>query len=156
MRRSFTPMLRFLVVFALCPCLAAMVGCGGGGLSGPSGAVSGKVTYNGSPVPAGCTITFVHDETSQPASGVIAADGTYTLNMQGESKVVAGAYKISISPPTAEVDVTDEAYAAQMTGEASAPAEAPFPDKYFLPATSGLTFTVAEGANTHDIVLTDD
>ncbi len=44
-----------------------------------------------------------------------------------------------------------------MQGGAEAPAAEPppFPAEYASATDSGLTFTVAEGANTHDIPLTD-
>ena len=157
MQRSFTPVSRFLVVLALCPCLAAMVGCDTGGLSGPTGAVSGKVTYNGDPVPAGSMVNFVHDETSMAATGATGADGSYTLQMQGEGEVLAGAYQISVSPP-AQAEEDPEAYAAMMTGgDAAAEQPAgPFPQKYQAAASSGETFTVKEGPNTYNLDMNDD
>ena len=160
MKGSLTPAPRLFVVLALCPCLAAFVGCSGSGLSGPTGTVSGKVTYNGNPVPAGCTVTFVHDETSLAAAGQTGADGSYTLQMQGGGDVPAGAYKISVGPPAAAGGAgpdNPEAYAASMEsgGDASADTGTPFPDKYLLPGTSGLTFTVKEGPNSYDVEMTD-
>ena len=82
-----------------------LTGCGNAGLSGPTGTVSGKVTYNGEPVPAGCSVTFMHQETSTPASGITSADGSYSLTMRGESEALAGDYKVSVSPPTSNEQV---------------------------------------------------
>ena len=156
MQRSFISMSRFLVVFALCPCMAALVGCGDGA-SGPTGTVSGKVTYKASPVPEGCVVAFVHEETSKAATAQIGADGSYTLKMLGKAEVPTGAYKISVSPPadTAEPGPDDpEAYAALMEGGASAP-QAAFPAKYLTSESSGLAFTVEEGPNTFNVEMTD-
>ena len=160
MQRSFPSISRFLVVLALCPCLAAIVGCGDG-VSGPTGTVSGKVTYNGSPVPAGCTITFVHEETSVAATGKTGADGSYSLTMRGQERVSVGAYKISVSPPAegAQPGPEDpEAYKAVMQagGGDQAESKPAFPDKYLTTSTSGLTFTVEEGSNTYDLDMKDD
>jgi hypothetical protein len=100
---------------------------------------------------------FMHEATSQPAIGTIGADGSYSLKMQGSADVLAGAYKISVAPPTeASPDETDlDAYAAMMEGGGDAPSVT-IPDKYFSPDTSGLTFDVKEGANTHNIELVDE
>ncbi|MFH1921436.1 MAG: carboxypeptidase-like regulatory domain-containing protein [Planctomycetota bacterium] len=160
MQRSFTSMSRFLVVLALCPCLAAMVGCRDG-VSGPTGTVSGKVTYNESPAPAGCTVTFVHDKTSMAATGQTGADGSYSLQMRGEGKVPVGAYQITVSPPAGDAQPGSEdpeAYRAVMEGGGGGQAESKpaFPDKYLTATTSELTFTVKEGPNTFDVEMTDD
>ena len=137
-----------------------MVGCETGGLSGPTGTVSGKITYNGAPVPAGSTVNFTHDETSMAATGVTGADGSFTLQMQGEGEVLAGSYKILVSPPVQPQAGPEnpEAYEAMMTGGDAAAAEqptGPFPQKYQATATSGETFTVKEGPNTYDLDMTD-
>ena len=133
-------------------------GCGGSSLpAGPKGTVSGKVTYNGDPVPEKSSVSFMHAATSQTATSTVAAGGTYTLRMQGGTQVLAGDYQISVAPPAAaSVDDSDmDAYAEMMEGGGSAAPPTAFPDKYNSFETSGLTFTVAEGANTHDIDLTD-
>lgn len=143
---------------ALVSLLLVFSGCNKSSLSGPTGTVTGKVTYNGEPVPAGCSVVFMHQETSTPASGVTSADGTYSLSMRGEPKALVGEYKVSVSPPTSsdQVDESSAGYEAAMTGEEAAQAPtAPFPDKYLLPETSGLTFTVNEGPNTFDVEMKD-
>jgi hypothetical protein len=163
MRSFSTSTRRFLVAFALGSSLTALAGCGDSSVpAGPTGTVAGKVTCNGKPVPAGCTVMFVHQEKSLPASGLTAADGSYTLLARGQPKVSAGAHKISVSPPVqdaaAGVSSADpEAYKAVMTGKKAAPAEqkGPFPKKYLSADTSGLTFTVKEGSNTCDLDLNE-
>ena len=120
------------------------------------GKVQGKVTYKGTAVPVGSTVNFVHGETALPASGVTAADGTYTLRMRGGPRRSAGKYLISVIPPptqtaTAETDMA--AYKAMMEGGAGAAkaTTGPFPAKYQAAETSGLTFEVKEGPNTFDL-----
>ena len=57
MRSPVTLAISLLLLAALGLSLPIIAGCdGGSGLpSGPTGSVAGKVTYNGSPVPAGST-----------------------------------------------------------------------------------------------------
>lgn len=138
-------------------CLAALAGCDSS--VGPSGTVEGKVTYNGAPVPAGTTVVFMHQEKSLPASALTDAEGHYSLLMKGTTDVLVGPYAVSVAPaPTGtEVDSNDRAaYEAAMMGKAPPiEAKAPFPAKYQAPATSALSYTVAEGANTYNIDMTD-
>lgn len=158
MRRFVVSTWKIRALCALVPLLLALAGCGGGGLAGPTGTVTGKVTHNGQPVPAGCSVTFIHQETSTPASGLISADGSYALTMRGEKRVLAGEYKVSVSPPASneQVDENSEGYEATMTGGGAATTvTVPFPDKYLLAETSGLTFTVKEGSNTFDVKMDD-
>ena len=159
MQRSLTSISRFLVVLALCSCLVTLVGCDGA--SGPSGTVSGKVTYNDSPVAAGCRVTFAHDETSKAATGEVGGDGSYSLKMAGESGIPVGSYKITVSPPAVAGPSPDdpEAYAAAMEKPDGAAEETDgkpsFPDKYLMATTTDLTFTVKEGDNTANLEMKD-
>jgi hypothetical protein len=119
------------------------------------------VTLNGKAVPAGCTVVFIHQEKTIPASGATGADGAYSV-----SNAIVGANKISISPPAkagaAPASASNpEAYKAMMMAKGTAGEKGgtgekpPFPAKYQSPETSGLTFTVKEGPNTFDIDLKD-
>ena len=162
MRYFTTSIWKCLVVLALSPCLLALVGCDSSGSAGRTGAVKGKVTYNAQALPAGCTIVFVHEEKAIPASTAIAADGSYTLLMNGKPEIPVGTYKISVSPPAkdaaAAADPSNpEAYKAVMMGKKAAPGEqkGPFPQKYLSAETSKLTFTVKEGSNTYDLDMKD-
>jgi hypothetical protein len=146
-----------------------LIGCPGS-TSKPLGKlvpVKGKVTYNGKPAPAGCTITFLHSERNLPASGEIAADGTYTLLFNGKPAVPMGAYKVSVTSPAAaaaeaaSANPSDpEAYKAMMmkqgisqgSGQATV---ATIPKKYATPEASGVTFTVIEGQTTYDLDMKD-
>jgi hypothetical protein len=111
--------------------------------------VSGKVTYNGKPVPNG-TVMFVPDQ-GPPATGEIAKDGSYRLSTYtdgGGDGAVLGNHKISI---TALQD-TSGALPEQRSGTP----KAIVPRKYLSHETSGLTAEVRAGDNTIDLPLTDE
>jgi hypothetical protein len=148
-----------IAVFLLLAGTVFLPGCGGSGLPGPTGTVTGKVTYNGNAIPAGSTITFMHEETSLPAVGEISADGSYSLKMRGGDEILAGKYKISVVPAATGVadENTDmEAYKAMMEGGGTAATPEPFPKKYQSAETSGETFEVKEGeSNTYDLDMKD-
>ena len=77
-----------------------IAGCGGAetGFDGPTGTVTGKVTFKGKPLPEGSTVMFKHEETGQIASGTLStADGSFRLRWRGSYDVLAGAYKIAVS-----------------------------------------------------------
>src|SRR4051794_9371353 len=67
--------------------------CGSSGLS----SVSGKVTYQGKPVPLG-TITFIPNTPgARNATGVIGSDGSYRLQTENPGDGAApGDYKVTI------------------------------------------------------------
>jgi hypothetical protein len=99
---------------------------------------------------------FLHSETSLGATAVTASDGSYSLQLMDSNEIPVGEYQISIGPPEQqEVDTSnEEAYAAAMMGgEESAEETTSIPEKYQSTEESGLTFTVQEGSNTHDIDL---
>lgn len=81
-------------------------GCGG---NAPLQPVSGKVTYQGAPVPGG-TIVFTPDANrgghGDIAVGKILTDGTYSLNTNDTPGVAPGPYRVTVasfvaSPPVA-------------------------------------------------------
>jgi hypothetical protein len=120
------------------------------------GSVKGKVTIDGSTLPAGCTVSFIHKEKSFPAKADIAADGTYTLLFNGRPQIPTGTWEVAVLPPKAEsgpaADPSNpEAYKAMMMskGPISGPAtKIIVPAKYLDAAKSGLTCTVIEGQET--------
>src|SRR6056297_2626609 len=152
-------LLRFGFMGVACSVVVlAMVGCGSDSSfpEGPTGTLSGTVTLDDMPVPAGTSVTFIHTKTSQPATAVVEQDGTYTAKMHGQPKVLAGEYQVTLAD-TAEPTPTPEEMAAQMeaayTGEAEDKPTGVVPAKYNLPETSGLTAVVAEGPNTFGITM---
>lgn len=130
-------------------------GCGGGGLpEGASGTVGGKVTYNGQPVPTGCVVSFIGPK-GITGSGATDSGGTYRISMRDGDKVLAGSYKVSVSPPQAAPLSDEEAMKASMEGKPTVKEVKEVPEKYRSPESSPLTFEVKAGANTFDIDMTD-
>ncbi len=139
---------RIALLSLLC---SVAVGCGS---SGPeTSPVSGKVTYkDGSPVPGG-TIVFSKDN-MEVTGAIKPEDGTYTLTTAKEGDgAPPGDYQVYFRQP-------NEASGGEPAGDGTAlPGEAPlgepakiiekklFPQKYLAADTSGLTYTVKDGAN---------
>ena len=159
---------RFSFVFALSVGLSVLLGCKGSSPKsyGPTVPVQGKVTYNSKTLPAGCTITFFHQEGNFPASGTIGADGTYTLTFNGKPGAPTGTYKVAVTPPagtqaeTVAMDPSNpEAYRAAMASKnpakGAAQSKPAFPGKYMAAETSKVTFTVVEGQTTYDLDMKD-
>ena len=133
-----------------------IAGCGGGGgdgYSGPRGQVSGKVTFEGKPIPEGSTVLFQASVkgASYTATGAIKAGGEYELKYADGAMLPAVAYQIQIQPPSsgAASASSDPAGLAKISTEAPPP---PFPAKYSLTAKE-LSFTVKEGKNSADFEL---
>lgn len=140
-----------LTTLALSLALATS-GCGSSNVpEGPTGTVMGKVTLNGEPGPAGCSVVFLHVEKGLPASGKIGADGTYALLMKQQSAIPVGLYKVSVAASQSEQLDPEAAMDAYMQGKKfEGPA---IPDKYLRPETSGLMFEVKAGSNTFNIEM---
>ena len=142
----------------LCIVLAASVaclpGCGGGGVDGPSGTVTGKVTSKAGTIPAGSSIVFTpEDGNGIPASAAIESDGSFKLRRKNSFDVPIGIYKISITPP-APVEMNEEqAMQASMKGKIPDTQFKSIPEKYRNPTTSGETFEVKEGKNEYNLEM---
>lgn len=91
------------------------------------------------------------------ASGISdATTGTYTLMSGPSDSIPVGTYQIAVSDPPADeaVDTASADYAAMMEGgAANVVNESEIPEKYSRFGSSGLEFTVTEGANSFDIEL---
>jgi len=128
--------------------------------SQPTGTVSGKVTHNGKPVPAGCLVTFV-SEKGVAALGTVDASGRYQLKFAGKPDVPALHYNISVTFPGASgPEMTDEDERKYMAGDPATIAKfsrktqsAPIPKKYADEFNSGLSFQIKAGPNSYDINL---
>ncbi len=146
--------------------LTAVLGCGG-----PKEAkVSGQVKYEGAPLPGG-TITFrPTDPTKNSVVAQIDESGHYSATLPvGEIKIcidnreleppppVSGAPAISIPGLPAEVTKAMRAKApkAESKGRSDRPGRyVRIPTRYHEIETSGLSYTVKAGDQTHDIELT--
>jgi hypothetical protein len=138
-------------------------GCDRSGL-GSEEEVSGKVTYKGKPVPGG-QVTFITSK-GYTFTGVIDPEGNYKLRSPvGEVRIAVDNRMLKSSQPSpmelrrqmgmkpaADVNVDEvKPSAPAVTGT-----YVYLPPKYYSPDTSGLTYTVKSGSQTHDIELSDN
>jgi hypothetical protein len=146
-----------------CPLMLAL-GCGGSGRSVEHVEVKGRVLHKGEPLPGG-RVTFVATDRGFAISADIDEQGNYTI------KAPVGAVIISVDNrmlsrqgvaaaknlPKGAGRPPSEGGGKDMLKEAP-PVKGTYkqiPSKYYLPETSGLTYTVQKGSQTHDIELTD-
>ena len=143
--RRFDPRNRLHGLF-LAAISLTMAGCGA---TGPGMAqVTGKVTYQGKPVPKG-TVSFVPTAPGgRNATGQIDESGNYRLQTENPGDgALTGDYSVSIA---ARDDVV-----LDYIPRKPIPPKYLAPAKYENPATSGLKATVKSGSNTVDFALTD-
>lgn len=128
-----------LSVFAL-----AVSGCGPSKDVPATAPVEGTVTYQGEPVESG-TVTFFPEGGERPASGLLGANGEFTLTTyeKGDGAVL-GTHKVVV------VSMKDSATVGTGTSMDSA-----IPLKYSTPDTTPLSYEVEEGQNTFEISLED-
>lgn len=135
---------------ALAACCLWMASCSGNPqvrLKTTNATLEGAVTYKGKPVPYALVIASAGD--SPAATGNADASGKYSLQ--------------NVPLGTVQIGVNSEAGKGMMMGQIQASGQgekkAPLPkfvdvpEKYADPASSGVTTTVSEGANTFDIEL---
>jgi hypothetical protein len=145
--------------------LALALGCKGG-----QGQVSGQVLYNGKPLPGGWIIFRPVDGRQNTVNAQLAENGTYEVTLPaGEVKIAVDNRELESSPadrgagpalpPGVKLPPVPKA-----GGESppAAPKPAPekppvtyvaIPSKYHDVDTSGLTYTVTGGPQSHDIEL---
>lgn len=128
------------ISIVLLPALLLIIGCGS---SEPMGKVSGKVTFQGTPVSEG-TVTFVNKEQGDLAAGELQPDGTYTL-FSTAGGLKPGTYKVAIRPP--EVEIPGDGSTAPSTGPKDVDN---IPETYRNGETSGFEAVVEEGKNVFD------
>lgn len=135
----------------------ATLGCSGDSPP-PTIAVSGKVTYKGSPVTSGQVLfqpmqAVGSDKAAgivRPAVGTIGSDGRYAMKSFGEGEgVLPGEYQVAVISYADEP--TPEQYAEGAVRKLA------IPERYTNGATSGLKRQVAAGDEPHvyDIELRD-
>jgi len=126
------------------------------------GTVTGKITYQGKPLPLGI-VTFVPEQGGGGFTSDIR-DGEYKI-----TKIPSGPAKIAImlsssGPPLKYMrmmqppaEVLEKAAPGKSVEEPTKPSPvpqgAPLPEKFKNPDTSGLTYTVKSGSQVHDIDL---
>jgi len=119
--------------------------------------VKGQVTFDGTPLPSG-SVTF---SGANNATGTATIeDGKYVMNDAplGEVKItVTAPPPLPMGPRPGTVDkgsVDPEHPERRIPIMSPLTKRLPIPEKYASPATSGLTFKVERGEQTHDINLT--
>lgn len=142
-----------LTSFALMS-LTFVTGCGKSGP--PMGRVSGKVTYQGNPVP-NATVTFLPaGEGGQAAIGITDSAGNYQLSTFGRNDgALVGTHRANIVARAAYEGKIPEGAGEALLEELQVQGKPLIPQRYFNTETSGLTFDVKGGSNTIDIPLTD-
>ena len=130
----FSVLLLFVVLLTLA---VAAIGCGRGG---PELApVSGKVVYNGKPLPFGA-VTF-QPESGRSSTGIIQPDGTFQMATSGRGDgAVVGKNEVRITCFSSQ-DPSNEGPAGLALGKAL------IPQKYMSYQTSGFVVEVQSGSN---------
>lgn len=120
---------------------------------GQSNRVTGTVTFDGKPLPAG-QVTFLCDGKGRPAiAATISAAGAYEIvnPPTGRAHVFVRTFKPQPKPPPGVDPETGRDYSADWVDTGPF---VPIPKKYASPETSGLEYRIIPGDQTFDIVLT--
>jgi hypothetical protein len=141
-----------------------MTGCGPSGLA--PGVVSGKVTYNGTPLTGGNIILHPVNGGADVSIG-ISNEGTFTSSgiAEGEMQVsieteslkgkAAPGYNTPPKGPKPPAGVGGDAKVPEFDNSKQ-PTYMKIPSKYASVKTSGLTWTITKGTNNKDFELTDN
>lgn len=143
MKAGLVCLKRFFCVAVMLGACLSLVGCGGEKEKGAQklGAVTGKVTLDGNPVPD-ATVTFT-SEKNLTSIGTTDAAGKYTATFGPSAGVVVGENTVKITVATKQEHAAD--------GTVKTVAAVVIPEKYNTAST--LKVTVKPGANTHDFDL---
>jgi hypothetical protein len=120
--------------------------------------VSGRVLYQGKPLPGG-KVNFVSVEGEQTfaSSGVIDEKGNYTIKAP-VGPVLIGVDNRMLKPQRGAPAGFVKKGAGRPDAGDPTPVKGAYkaiPPKFWTPDTSGLTYTVTKGEQTHDIELKD-
>ena len=144
-----------LTAFALLA--TVLVGCGRTDF-GPLGSVSGKLTKDGQPQPAGSTVIFMHPIDGHAGFGLTNEAGEYKIEWRKEHRMFdglpVGKYQVMIVPADG-IDVDDLSADEMLAGGANVKVgnKSSIPAKYRRAASSGLEYDIVEGENSIDIDL---
>jgi len=144
---SGKPLRRWLAVLVLMPAMLALSACGSGGATGD---VSGKVTYQGKALPSG-RITFLCDAGDKPVLTSAIKDGEYSIQ-----KAAAGPARVAVETfQFKQVAIPGAPKTSNLPGSDAPPPGpyVPIPQKYRVPDSSGLTYTITKGKQTKDFDL---
>jgi hypothetical protein len=155
------PVRRLLLLLLLC----VLAGCGGSGQV----SVSGKVLFNGGPLPGGLITFRPVDPQLSPASAMISEEGTYEAIVPiGEVEVSIDNRGLEPPPPGPESlpggllgELSPEAIKGLKMQSSAPPAPkstqpgryVEIPERYYDPDTSMLKFRVEHNGQQHDFQL---
>jgi hypothetical protein len=129
--------------------LLALAGCS---RNGPSGVVTGKVSYKGETLTAGI-VAFNLPGGQEGKSAPISADGTYKAEGVPLGQVVVTVTTPTAQPPTAEQAAKNPFLKKKGYVPKQGVKVVSIPPKYSKPALSDLRLTVHEGTQPFDIDL---
>jgi hypothetical protein len=139
-----------IVVLLLCAGIIVFTGCGD--KRPPTARVSGRVTYQGRPVPEG-KIIFIPEQ-GRPAIGELGPDGQYELKtfIAGDGALV-GKHRVTIEARRVSGGAKPKTIEEELHGGGGASPPTNFsiqwlvPEKYANPDTSPLTAEIKSGEN---------
>ena len=111
------------------------------------GRITGKVTFQGQPVPEG-VVLFRNREKAVYMTAELKPDGSYVVRRATGEGLPPGSYEVMINPPLED---------APMGPALEPPKIKPYPNipqKYRSYESSGLSVTVHEGENPFDVEMT--
>jgi hypothetical protein len=151
-------MTRMLMLTLACLGIA-LAGCGGDFDYGPTGTITGRLTLEGKPLPAGSSAVFMEPKAGYLAFGLTDADGNYTVNTWNNGNMPIGTYRVMVHPPAPANDsetASAEELLANPEKYKARPVKTEIPKKYRETSTSGLSFDIQKGQNKIDIDLKKD
>lgn len=143
---------QFLLVVLLALGAGSLTGC-----SRSAGSVTGRVTFQGTPLRTGTVLLYCEDK--QIIHGLIGVDGTYQIpnvppgrvrvTVRAPARQVeAWTHRVRIPPAINGPSLPDSARSARD------PVPPVLPARYEVPEESGLAVTVAGGVTVFDIPMT--
>jgi len=156
LRNSFPALFRPLRML-LSLALIGTLGCGSGHDYGPTGTVQGRLTHQGSPLAADTKVVFMHAQNGVAAFGSTDAQGNFKVKTVDSDQIPIGTYRVMIQPPESELGGDSEPTAEELLNDPDInrprPNQGGFDFKYRQVSTSGLEYSVQEGANEFQIDL---
>ncbi|QDT53519.1 hypothetical protein Pan44_15410 [Caulifigura coniformis] len=143
-----------MLTLAIASAALLLTGCGGDFDYGPTGTITGRLTMDGEPLPAGSSAVFMEPKAGYLAFGLTDAEGNYTVNTWNEGNMPIGSYRVMVHPPAPANDsetASAEEVMAHPEKYKARPIKTDIPKKYRETATSGLSFEIKKGENKIDI-----
>ncbi len=131
--------------------MLSVAGCGGNPY-GPTGKITGRLTMEGKPLPAGHSVSFMQMEKGFLAFGITDADGKFEVKSWNNGEMPVGKYDVMIGPPSGEnADTSQMSAEERFDNPQPQKIKVPFPVRYRETTKSGLSYEIKEGPNHFDI-----